>query len=320
MEEHYIGVDLGGTKILAGIFDADTRCLATEKTKTKSEHGYDAVCARIVSAVRSAAESAGIDLAKVTGAGIGAPGSISSDESSVLFAPNLGWRDVPLKADLEAQLGCPVWLGNDCNVAATGIHRHELEAKPNDLVSIFLGTGIGAGIISNGVFLTGATHAAGEVGHMILDPNGPICRCGTSGCFEALASRTAIFNKVKSAVNDGGELTQLMEADDDSVTRIRSGKLRRAIEAGDELAAAVLGETCLYTGVAIANLCNLLNPEVVALGGGLIEQLHTVMLPKIRDAALERIMPGARQVRIMATILGDHAGITGAAILARDHA
>ena len=319
MEEYYIGVDLGGTKILAGVFGNDYHCLATEKTKTKPEGGYDVVCGRIVKTVRAAAELAGIDPAKASGMGIGAPGSISSDESHVLFAPNLDWRDVALKADLEAQLGCPVWLGNDCNVAATGIHRLELEAKPNDMVSIFLGTGIGAGIITNGVFLTGATRAAGEVGHMVLDPDGPVCGCGTSGCFEALASRTAIFNRVKSAVNDGGELTQLMEADDPSVTRIRSGKLRRAVEAGDKLATGVLDETCFYTGLAIANLCNLLNPEVVALGGGLIEQLHTVMLPKIRDAALGRIMPGARQVRIMATTLGDAAGITGAAILAHDH-
>ena len=318
MEELYIGVDLGGTKILAGIFDSDHHCLASEKTKTNQEDGYDAVCGQIVETIHAAAELAGIDPAKVNGAGIGAPGSISSDESRVLFAPNLGWRDAPLKADLEAELGCPVWLGNDCNVAATGIHRLELEAKPNDMVSIFLGTGIGAGIITNGVFLTGATRAAGVVGHMVLDPDGPVCGCGTRGCFEALASRTAIFNKVKSAVNDGAK-TLLMDAGDDSVTRIRSGKLRRAIEAGDELAAAVLGETCLYTGVAIANLCNLLNPEVVALGGGLIEQLQADMLPKIRDAALERIMPGARQVRIMATALGDAAGITGAAILAHDH-
>jgi len=319
MEKHYIGVDLGGTKILAGVFDTDYHCLGTEKTKTKPEEGYDAVCDRIVKTVRAAAELAGIDPVKASGVGIGAPGSINSDESHVLFAPNLDWRDAALKTDLEAQLGCPVWLGNDCNVAATGIHRLELEAKPNDIVSIFLGTGIGAGIITNGVFLSGATRAAGEVGHMVLDPDGPLCGCGTSGCFEALASRTAIFNKVKSAVNDGGELTQLMEADDPSVTRIRSGKLRRAVEAGDKLATAVLDETCFYTGLAIANLCNLLNPEVVALGGGLIEQLNTVMLPKIRDAALGRIMPGARQVRIMATTLGDAAGITGAAILAHDH-
>ena len=320
MEEHYIGVDLGGTKILAGVFDAEHQCLATDKTKTKPEEGYDAVRARIVRAVRAAAESAGIAPAKANGVGIGAPGAISSDESHVLFAPNLDWRDAPLKADLESELGCPVWLGNDCNVAATGIHRLELEAKPNDMVSIFLGTGIGAGIITNGVFLTGATRAAGEVGHMVLEPDGPVCGCGTRGCFEALASRTAIFNKVKSAVDDGGELTPMLESGDDSVTRIRSGKLRRAIEAGDPLAKQVLDETCFYTGLAIANLCNLLNPEVVALGGGLVEQLHPVMLPKIRDAALERIMPGARRVRIMATTLGDHAGITGAAILAHDHA
>ena len=319
MEEYYIGVDLGGTKILTGIFGTDYHCLATEKTKTKPEGGYDVVCGRIVKTVRAAAELAGIDPAKASGMGIGAPGSISSDESHVLFAPNLDWRDVALKADLEAQLGCPVWLGNDCNVAATGIHRLELEAKPNDMVSLFLGTGCGAGFSTNGVFLTGATRAAGEVGHMVLDPDGPVCGCGTSGCFEALASRTAIFNRVKSAVNDGGELTQLMEADDPSVTRIRSGKLRRAVEAGDKLATAVLDETCFYTGLAIANLCNLLNPEVVALGGGLIEQLHTVMLPRIREAALGRIMPGARQVRIMATTLGDAAGITGAAILVHDH-
>ena len=319
MEELYIGVDLGGTKILAGIFNSEHHCLASDKTKTMPEDGYVAVCSRIVETIRSAAELVGIDSAKVNGAGIGAPGSISSDESRVLFAPNLGWRDAPLKADLEAQLGCPVWLGNDCNVAATGIHRLELEAKPNDMVSLFLGTGIGSGIITNGVFLSGATRAAGEVGHMVLDPDGPVCGCGTRGCFEALASRTAIFNKVKSAVNDGGELTQLMVADDESVTRIRSGKLRRAVEAADKLAVHVLDETCFYTGLAIANLCNLLNPEVVALGGGLIEQLHPVMVPKIRDAALERTMPGSRQVRIMATALGDDAGITGAAILAHDH-
>jgi len=318
MEELYIGVDLGGTKILAGIFDSEHHCLALDKTKTKPEEGYDAVCSRIVETVRSAAELAGIDPEKVSGAGIGAPGSISRDESRVLFAPNLDWRDAPLKADLEAQLGCPVWLGNDCNVAAIGIHRLELEAKPNDMVSIFLGTGIGAGIITNGVFLTGATRAAGEVGHMVLDPDGPLCGCGTRGCFEALASRTAIFKKVKAAVKDGRK-TLLMDNGGNSLTKIRSGKLRRAIEDEDKLSIKVLNETCFYTGLAIANLCNLLNPEVVVLGGGLVEQLHATMMPIVREVALERIMPGARHVRIMATSLGDDAGITGAAILAHDH-
>ena len=259
-------------------------------------------------------------MAKSKGVGIGAPGTISADGSTVLFAPNLDWRDVPLKADLEAKLGCPVWLGNDCSVAAMGIHRSEFVSKPSDMVSIFLGTGIGAGIITNGAFLSGATQAAGEVGHMVLDPDGPVCGCGTKGCYEALASRTAIFNKVKAAV-EAGEKTLLFDPESGKpFNKVRSGKLRRAVEAGDELATRVLDETCLYTGIAIANLCNLLNPEIVALGGGMIEQLHETMLPKITEAAVGRMMPGARQVSIVATRLGDHAGITGAAILSRDHA
>ena len=155
---------------------------------------------------------------------------------------------------------------------------------------------------------------------MVLDPDGPVCGCGTRGCYEALASRTAIFNKVKAAV-EAGEKTLLFDPESGKpFNKVRSGKLRRAVEAGDELATRVLDETCLYTGIAIANLCNLLNPEIVALGGGMIEQLHETMLPKITEAAVGRMMPGARQVSIVATRLGDHAGITGAAILARDHA
>ena len=319
-EEHYIGVDLGGTKILAGVFDSGHNCLFTDKNKTKAELGYEGVIARIVETIRGAAHLTGIDVANCKGVGIGAPGTISADGSTVLFAPNLDWRDVPLKADLEAELGCPVWLGNDCSVAAMGIHRSEFESKPRDMVSIFLGTGIGAGIITNGAFLSGATQAAGEVGHMVLDPDGPVCGCGTRGCYEALASRTAIFNKVKAAV-EAGEKTLLFDRESGkSFNKVRSGKLRRAVEAGDELATRVLDETCLYTGIAIANLCNLLNPEIVALGGGMIEQLHETMLPKITEAAVDRMMPGARQVSIVATKLGDHAGITGAAILACDHA
>ena len=317
-DEYFIGVDLGGTKILAGVFDSNHNCLFTDKNKTKAELGYLGVKERIIETIKGAVHLAGIGMASVKGVGIGAPGTISADGCRVIFAPNLDWHEVPLKKDLEAELGCPVWLGNDCSIATLGIHRHELNSKSDNMVCIFLGTGIGAGIISNGVLLQGETQAAGEVGHMVLDPDGPVCGCGVSGCYEALASRTAIYNKIKKAVENGKE-TALVD-DDKNFTKIRSGKLRRAVEAGDKLAIKVLDETCFYSGVAIANLCNLLNPEVVALGGGMIEQLEETMLPKIKEAALNRIMPGARKVRIIATKLGDNAGITGAAVLARDHA
>ena len=317
-DEYFIGVDLGGTKILAGVFDGNHNCLFTDKNKTKAELGYLGVKERIIETIKGPVHLAGIGMASVKGVGIGAPGTISADGCRVIFAPNLDWHEVPLKKDLEAELGCPVWLGNDCSIATLGIHRHELNSKSDNMVCIFLGTGIGAGIISNGVLLQGETQAAGEVGHMVLDPDGPVCGCGVSGCYEALASRTAIYNKIKKAVENGKE-TALVD-DDKNFTKIRSGKLRRAVEAGDKLAIKVLDETCFYSGVAIANLCNLLNPEVIALGGGMIEQLEETMLPKIKEAALNRIMPGARKVRIIATKLGDNAGITGAAVLARDHA
>ena len=167
--------------------------------------------------------------------------------------------------------------------------------------------------------MEGETQAAGEVGHMVLDIKGPLCGCGSYGCYEALASRTAIYNKVKNAVENGKQ-TVLVEDDSKTLTKIRSGKLRRAVEAGDKLAIKVVDETCFYSGVAIANLCNLLNPEVIVMGGGMVEQMGEYMLPKIKVAAFDRIMLGAREVRIIATKLGDDAGITGAAALAYDNA
>ncbi|MEC7882779.1 MAG: ROK family protein, partial [Verrucomicrobiota bacterium] len=251
-DEYFIGVDLGGTKILAGVFDSNHNCLFTDKNKTKAELGYLGVKERIIETIKGAVHLAGIGMASVKGVGIGAPGTISADGCRVIFAPNLDWHEVPLKKDLEAELGCPVWLGNDCSIATLGIHRHELNSKSDNMVCIFLGTGIGAGIISNGVLLQGETQAAGEVGHMVLDPDGPVCGCGVSGCYEALASRTAIYNKIKKAVENGKE-TALVD-DDKNFTKIRSGKLRRAVEAGDKLAIKVLDETCFYSGVAIANL------------------------------------------------------------------
>ena len=315
---HYIGVDLGGTKILAGVFDRNLKCLVSDKNKTKAALGYSGVKERIIETIKGALHLSGTDISNVKGIGIGAPGTISKDGESVLFAPNLDWREVPLKADIEVELGCPVWLGNDCSVATMGIHRHELDSKHKNMICIFLGTGIGGGIISNGVMLKGETQAAGEVGHMVLDPKGPLCGCGVRGCYEALASRTAIYNKIKNAV-ENGEQTVLVEDGIKNLTKIRSGKLRRAVEAGDRLATKVLDETCFYSGIAIANLCNLLNPEVIVMGGGMIAQMGETMLPKIKEAAFDRIMPGSREVRIISTKLGDDAGITGAAVLAYDN-
>ncbi len=191
------------------------------------------------------------------------PGAVDFAEGKVIFAPNMeGWKDVPLKKDLEKQLGVPVFVENDCNICALGVHVAELKGKPKSLIGIFVGTGIGGGLIINGDLYGGFNHTAGEIGHMVLDVNGPKCGCGNKGCFEALASRTAIFQQIKAGIKDG-EKTLLTEMLGDDLADLRSGDLRKAIRRGDKFVDKVIEGAAEYIGIGIANLVNILSPEVV---------------------------------------------------------
>ncbi len=211
----------------------------------------------------------------------------------------------------------PVFIENDCNICALGVHVAELKAKPKNMVGIFVGTGIGGGIIINGDLYSGFNHTAGEVGHMVLDVSGPKCGCGNKGCFEALASRTAIFQQIKAGVKDG-QKTILTEMLGDNFSDLRSGNLRKAIRRGDKFVDKVVETAAEYIGIGVANLVNLLGPEVVVVGGGVLEALADKMMSVIVETAQDYAMPGTMEgVEIIASKLGDSAGITGAAVLAR---
>ena len=185
------------------------------------------------------------------------------------------------------------------------------------MVGIFVGTGIGGGLMLDGAPYSGFGHTAGEVGHMVLEVNGPKCGCGNKGCFEALASRTAIFQQIKAGVKDG-QKTMLTDMLGDGLADLRSGDLRKAIRRGDKFVERVVESAAEYIGIATANLINILNPEVVILGGGVIEALADEMMGVIVETASDYAMPGAmRGVEIISSKLGDSAGITGAAVLAR---
>jgi glucokinase len=317
--DYVIGVDLGGTKILAGIFDSSMNCAGMAKLSTKPQRGPSTVIKRIARCILDAIDEADMDLKQVRGIGIGAPGSVDGHSGSVIFAPNLDWRDVPLKKDLEDQLKIPVFVGNDCTTAMQGIYVAELHSKPQHVVGIFLGTGIGGGLIINGKPYHGSNHTAGEIGHMVLDVNGPKCGCGNKGCFEALASRTAIFQRVKTAVKNG-QKTILTEMLGDNLKDLRSGDLRKAIRRGDKFVDKVIDEAAEYTGIAVGNLLNIFNPDMVVLGGGIIEALADEMMAIIIETARDYAMPGtAKGVEIFATSLGDNAAITGGAVLARQN-
>jgi len=315
---YLLGVDLGGTKILTGVFDARLQLRGTAKVSTKAHRGVAAVIERVARCVREAVDESDLSLTQVRGVGVGAPGAVDPVAGRVIFAPNLpGWKDIPLRQALEKALNVPVFLGNDCNVATLGVYEKEFRGKPRHLVGVFLGTGIGGGLILNGELFCGHNLTAGEIGHMVLDVNGPRCGCGNRGCFEALASRTAIFRTIQAAVKQG-QKTLLTELLDKELKDLRSGDLRKAIRRGDRFVARVVHEAARYTGVAVANLINLLNPEVVVIGGGLTEQLGEEMMPTIAKTAHEHVMPGTvRGIEIKASKLGDQAGITGGAVLAR---
>lgn len=315
----HVGVDLGGTKILAGVFTPQLKPVATAKSSTKADRGPKVVIERVARTIRDAIDEADLDLKAVRSIGIGAPGSIDSSEGRVLFSPNLpGWEGVALKKDLEKHLDLPVFVENDCNVCTLGVHVAELGAKPRHMVGIFLGTGIGAGIIIDGRLFSGFNRTAGEIGHMVLEVGGPKCGCGNKGCFEALASRTAIFRRIQNAVKDG-QKTLLVDMLGHDLDDLRSGDLRKAIRKGDKLVEKVVEEAAEYTGIAVGNIINLINPEYIVLGGGVIDALEDDMMSIIVETAKDYAMPGSiKGVEIVASSLGDHAGITGAAALARE--
>jgi glucokinase len=317
-QEYVVGVDLGGTKILAGVFDSQMKCIARAKLSTKAQRGPDIVIGRIARCIEDVIDESDLSLKEIKAIGVGAPGTVDTDSGRVRDAGNLsGWQDVPLKKDLEKKLDVPIHIDNDCNLSALGVYEVELNSKPKSLVGIFLGTGIGGGVVMDGKLIPGFTQVAGEIGHMVLVVGGPKCSCGNRGCFEALAARPAIYRRIENGIKDG-EKTMLTEMVGNSLDNLRTGDLRKAIRKGDKFVEKVVEEAAEYTGIAVANIVNILNPETIVLGGGVIEGLQDEMMAIIVETARDYAMPGATKgVDIFATKLDDDAGITGAAVLAR---
>ena len=316
--EYFVGVDFGGTKIYTGVFGSDLELVGTARISTKAYRGPETVIERLARCVQDAIDECDLRLDQVKAIGMSAPGAVDPDKGVVIFAPNLKWKNVPLKKEMEKELGVPVFIENDANLQMIGIYEVELAAKPRHVVGIFVGTGIGGGLILNGDLYSGFNDAAGEIGHMVLDINGPKCGCGNSGCFEALASRTAIFNRIQEAVRASHKtvLTNMLGKD---LQDMRSGHLRKAIRKGDKLVLKIVEQAAEFTGIAVGNLMNLLNPEVVILGGGIIEALEETVMPRIVETARERALSGtAKGVQIEASRLGDNAGIIGGAVVARN--
>ena len=318
MGANVIGVDMGGTKILSAVIDAEGQILGTAKVPTKADKGASEVIDRIADCIRKAIDKSGVASDSIQAVGIGAPGPLDPATGVVIFAPNLGWRDVPLKAELEARVGFPTFVDNDVNVGTLGEHVFGAGRGVQNVVGIFVGTGIGGGIILNGELFHGASKTAGEVGHIIVKAGGPRCGCGTRGCLEPIASRTAMTKQFQKAIVKKKKKSVISKLTDGDLGAIRSGVLAKAIRLNDKLTLKVFKKVTKYLGIGIGSIVNFLNPEMIVLGGGVVEALDDTFLDDIRAAAKKYSLPNTLDgVQIVRAELGDNSGILGAAALAR---
>lgn len=318
MSTNVIGVDMGGTKILSAVIDAEGKILSTAKVPTKANKGPSIVIDRIAECIQRAVDKSGVDTASIQAVGIGAPGPLDPATGVVIFAPNLRWKDVRLKEELEARVDIPTFVDNDVNVGTLGEHVFGAGKGFQNVVGIFVGTGIGGGIILQGELFHGASKTAGEIGHIIVKSGGPRCGCGTRGCLEAMASRTAMAKQFQKAILKKGKKSVVSELTGGDLGTIRSGALAKAIRLNDKLTLKIIKKATKYLGIGIGSIVNFLNPEVIILGGGVVEALDDTFLDDIRAAAEKYALPNTLNgVQIVPAKLGDNSGILGAAALAR---
>jgi glucokinase len=308
-------LDLGGTKILAAVVDEFGRIVASDRRPTDAEAGPDAVIARMAEALRAAAAGARLALDELQGLGVAAAGPINSKLGTITDAPNLpGWTDVPLAARLRAAMGLTTVLANDANASAIGEQTFGAGRGVSEMVYITISTGIGGGIILGGRLYEGVTGSAGEVGHMILEPDGPACGCGRKGCLEALASGTAIGRAGAEAVRTGASplLAHLAE----SWGGMTSEVVAMAAEQGDATAASILAEAARYLGIGLVNIVHLFNPAMIVFGGGAAKIGPRLIDPAVTFMKTNAFPVMARAVRVEPAQHGDESAVLGAAALA----
>lgn len=319
-----LGIDLGGTKTLAAVVDITTgEVIASARKRTRAEKGQEFVAQRILELSAQAMTDAKLPNGGIVAVGVGAAGQIDRKAGVVVDAPNLGVKNMDLGALLGKQFGKPVAVGNDVEVAALGEYIYGSGQGYHTFVCIFVGTGIGAGIVQNGRLYTGLTGTAGEVGHMIIDAGGRICGCGSRGCLEAYASRTAITKAIMADIHHGRSSILSEEAElqlKEGEVNIRSGLLAHAIELNDALVIENVTEAADYLGYGLASVMNFYNPECIILGGGVIEAIDLLFERAVHRARITALSAPARATKIIRAKLGDFSGVVGAACLGAEAA
>jgi len=312
---YYLGCDLGGTNIKAGIVNLESGSVIIAKSKpTLSFEGYDAVMDRMVDLITSLITESGLDRSEILGLGVSAPGVIDPDKGTTIFLPNLvgQWRDVPLGNKLNKSLNLPVTLLNDVRAITYGEYIFGAGKGINRMACYAIGTGVGGGLILNGDLVLGFQGSAGELGHMTIEVNGLRCNCGNYGCLEAYASGPAISSRAEKVVRQGFT-TRITDLVDNDLNKITPEIVAQAANEGDEIALEIWNSVGHYLGTGIANICVAFGPERVVLAGG-VASAGDLLLTPIKKTLQERVfvMP-IEKVEVVLGSLGDDAGILGMA-------
>ncbi len=312
MEKTYnVCLDIGGTKVLGAIFDEKGAIVHRLKKKTKSG-GESAgnIEEVIISVAEEMMDEFGLKKGQLRAISAGAPGVIDQDAGVVLFSPNLPWRDYDIRTPLEKKFGVPFYIGNDVNVGVLGEFKHGAARGYRNVVGFFVGTGMGGGMILNGELFTGSKFKAGEYGHMVLDPEGPLCNCGQRGCLEAFSSKKGMTAYMVQQIGRGRK--SVMDGKFEGGV-FKSKALKKALEAKDPVACEAVDRACHYLAVATGNMINVISPDLVIYGGGVIEAVGEVFLKKILAEVDRYCMTSIRPtVELKNAELGDDSVLYGA--------
>ena len=315
-KKYSIGVDLGGTNIVCAIVNYQGKIVNRLKVPTLAERGKEATIKRIIETIHENIVQSSVVPDDIIGIGIGAPGPLDVKRGMINFAPNLpGWREVPLRKILEDEFNMKVVLENDANAAAWGERCFGAGQGVNNLVCFTLGTGIGGGIIIDGKIYHGNNYGAAELGHMTVNKDGPRCNCGNYGCLEAYSSATGIKNRIKNRIREGIKSDFLNFDEDKLFESLRLKSIFEAARKGDRLTSIVVEEAISYLGIAIANITNILNPEMVVLVGGITNEGEKLLIPLKGEVKKRAFYSNYKSLKIVIGELGGNAGVLGAAAL-----
>jgi glucokinase len=313
-ERWTIGVDIGGTKIDVAHVDQHGQVQDHVLVATDVKGGYKAVVSQIGKAIQELILRA---KSKPLGVGVGMAGQIAPDTGLVLFAPNLNWRNVPLQSDLQNIIKLPVVVTNDVRAATWGEWYHGEGKGCQDLVCLFIGTGVGGGIVSGGKMLTGNNNTAGELGHMVISINGPLCSCGNHGCLEAFAGGRFIGKRAQElAKADPKSGAMLLKLAGGNVDAINAKAVAEAYHSQDPLGLKIIEEVRIALIAGSVNIVNILNPRLLILGGGIINGFPELVSEVEKGVKAQALTAATSSLQVLPTKIQENIGAIGAATLA----